>query len=75
LICAILLFSISAIAVMGSVPPWPIAAALLLASGAILVAVYHIVFSGFLCGPTPGKRLADAAANGSRGDLSAVRFR
>ena len=75
LICAILLFSISAIAVMGTLPPLPVAATLLMASAAIFVAVYHLIFSEFLCGPTPGKRLAEVAADAERGDVSVARFR
>lgn len=75
LICATLLFSISAIAVMGTLPPLPIAATLLMASAAIFVAVYHLVFSEFLCGPTPGKRLSDVAASADRSDVSMARFR
>jgi hypothetical protein len=75
LICAILLFSISAIAVMGTLPPRPVAATLLMASAAIFVAVYHLIFSEFLCGPTPGKRLAEVAADAERGDVSVARFR
>lgn len=75
LICAILLFSISAIAVMGSLPPLPIAATLLMASAAIFVAVYHLIFSEFLCGPTPGKRLAEVAISTDRGEIYIARFR
>jgi hypothetical protein len=75
LICAILLFAISAIAVMGSLPPLPIAATLLTASAAIFVAVYHLIFSEPLCGPTPGKRLAQMAATADSGDFSVARFR
>lgn len=75
LICAILLFSITAIAAMGGLPPLPIAATLLMASAAIFVAVYHLIFSDFLCGPTPGKRLADVAATPDRSDISVARFR
>jgi hypothetical protein len=70
-----LLFSISAIAVMGTLPPLPVAATLLMASAAIFVAVYHLIFSEFLCGPTPGKRLAEVAADAERGDVSVARFR
>ena len=75
LICAVLLFSVTAIAAMGGLPPVPIAATLLAASGAIFVAVYHLIFSDFLCGSTPGKRLADVAASADRGDFSVTRFR
>lgn len=75
LICAILLFAISAIAVIGGLPPLPVAATLLMASAAIFVAVYHLIFSEFLCGPTPGKRLADVAASTNRAEFSVARFR
>jgi PilZ domain-containing protein len=75
LICAILLFSVTSIAVMGGLPPLPIAATLLMASAAIFVAVYHLVFSDFLCGPTPGKRLAEVAASADRDDIAVARFR
>lgn len=75
LICAVLLFSVTAIAAMGGLPPLPIAATLLMASAAIFVAVYHLIFSDFLCGPTPGKRLADVAASADRGDIAVTRFR
>lgn len=61
LLCAILLFSISSIAVMGSLPPLPLIATLLLAAGTIFIAAYHLIFSDFLCGATPGKRLAALA--------------
>lgn len=75
LICAVLLFSVTAIAAMGGLPPLPIAATLLIASAAIFVAVYHLIFSDFLCGPTPGKRLAEVAANADRGEIAVTRFR
>ncbi len=75
LICAVLLFAISAIAVIGGLPPLPVAATLLIASAAIFVAVYHLIFSDFLCGPTPGKRLSDVAASANRGQFSVARFR
>lgn len=72
--CAVLLFSISCIAVMGAVPPLPIASALLVAAGAIFVAVYNLVFSDFLCGASPGKRLA-AAATSTISKEGSARFR
>ena len=75
LICAVLLFSVTAIAAMGGLPPLPIAATLFAASAAIFVAVYHLIFSDFLCGPTPGKRLAEVAATADRGQISVTRFR
>ena len=65
LTCAVLLFSIGVIAVMGSVPPLPLAGALLCAAGAIFVATYQVIFSDFLLGASPGKRLA-AGASGRR---------
>jgi hypothetical protein len=62
LLCAILLFSVSSVAVMGGLPAWPLSAALLLTTSTIFVAVYQILFSEFLCGATPGRRLAALAA-------------
>src|SRR5262249_35769012 len=53
LACAILLFSISAIVVMGGLPAWPLALAFLFTTGTIFLAVYQILFSDFLCGATP----------------------
>src|SRR5881227_1962761 len=64
LLCAVLLFSISSIVVMGGVPAWPIAAALLLTTATIFVAIYQILFSEFLFGATPGSRLARLAMTG-----------
>ena len=74
LLCAVLLFSVSAIAVMGSIPPLPVGAALLFAVSAILLAAYQLIFSDFLCGASPGKRLASQAA-GSHEDTGVTRFR
>jgi hypothetical protein len=62
LLCAILLFSISTLAIMGGMPAWPLAAALFTASFLIFVAAYHLLFSGLLCGATPGERLAMLAS-------------
>ncbi len=75
LLCAVLFFSTSSLAVMGSVPPLPLAASLLLATSTIFVAVYHLIFSDFLCGASPGKRLAAAAAGLPGEDLYLPRFR
>jgi len=75
LLCAVLLFSISSIAVMGGLPAWPLAAALFLTVSTIFVAVYQILFSDFLCGATPGKRLAMLAATGTSQEEEAQRFR
>jgi hypothetical protein len=74
LLCAVLVFAISSIAVMGGVPAWPLAAALLLTASTIFVAVYQVLFSDFLCGATPGKRLAGLAAAEPQED-AAQRFR
>jgi PilZ domain-containing protein len=62
LLCAVLLFSISSIAVMGGLPAWPLTAALLITTSTIFAAVYQVLFSDFLCGATPGKRLAILAS-------------
>jgi hypothetical protein len=63
LLCSVLLFSISAIAVMGGVPPLPLAGALLFAASAIFTAAYQVIFSEYLCGASPGKRLAQASGS------------
>ncbi len=75
LLCAVLFFSTSSLAVMGSVPPLPLAFTLLLATSTIFVAVYHLIFSDFLCGASPGKRLAAVAAGLPGEDASVTRFR
>ena len=75
LVCAVLLFSISAIALMGGVPPLPVAAALLFASSAIFLAAYQLIFSDFLCGASPGKRLASEAAQAQNEEFLVTRFR
>jgi PilZ domain len=62
LTCAVLIFSISSIAIMGGIPPWPLAAALFLTSSTIFVAVYQLLFSDLVCGATPGRRLAMLAS-------------
>jgi PilZ domain len=75
LLCAILLFSVSAIAFMGDIPPLPLAAALFFAAGSIFVAAYYLIFSEFLCGASPGRRLAIASSERGGEDLFATRFR
>ncbi len=75
LLCAILLFSVSSIAFMGDVPPLPLAGALIVAAGSIFVAAYYLVFSEFLCGASPGRRLAIASSGRDGDDLFATRFR
>jgi len=75
LLSAVLVFAISSIAVMGAVPPLPITVTLFAAAGAIFVAAYHLIFSEFLCGASPGKRLAKAAATAQERDIFEVRFR
>lgn len=62
LLCAVLLFSVSSLAVMGGFPAWPLSTALLVTSTAIFVAVYQLLFSQSLYGATPGRRLARLAA-------------
>jgi hypothetical protein len=62
LACAILLFSISSIAVMGGMPAWPLATALFFAALLIFIAAYQLLFSEWLCGATPGQRLAILAS-------------
>jgi hypothetical protein len=75
LVCAVLLFSVSSLAVMGGLPEWPLSAALLITSSTIFVAVYTLLFSDFLCGATPGKRLAMLAAGRSNDQEPSQRFR
>ena len=75
LLCAVLVFSISSIAVMGGVPAWPLAAAVVLTASTIFVTVYQVLFSDWLCGATPGRRLAGLAANPADGEEYAQRFR
>jgi hypothetical protein len=62
LACAVLVFAISSIVVMKGVPAWPLAVAALLTATTIFVAVYLTLFSDWLCGATPGRRLAGLAA-------------
>lgn len=75
LLCAVLLFSVSSLAVMGGLPDWPLSAALLITSSTIFVAVYSLLFSDFLCGATPGRRLALLAGGHSNDAEPAQRFR
>jgi len=71
LVCAVLLFSVSSLAVMGGLPPWPLAVTLLFVVSTIFIATYQLLFSDLLCGPTPGQRLSRAAANESEQDTCA----
>jgi hypothetical protein len=75
LLCAVLVFAISSIAAMGGVPAWPLAAALLLTTATIFVAVYQVLFSDWLCGATPGRRLAGLASKPAGLEEYAQRFR
>ena len=75
LLCAILLFSISTLAIMGGVPEWPLATALFTTVFLIFVAVYHLLFSDWICGATPGQRLAMLASMESPGEEPLQRFR
>ncbi|HEX6805328.1 MAG TPA: PilZ domain-containing protein [Terriglobales bacterium] len=72
--CAALLFIISALAVMGGFPAWPLSAALIVTSTTIFISVYRLLFSDLLCGATPGRRLAILASHPSLDD-SPPRFR
>lgn len=74
LTCALLLFFVSALAVMGGFPAWPLSTALFLTTTTIFIAVYQLLFSDLLCGATPGRRLA-ALAIRPRSDDSLQRFR
>ncbi|HEV2698045.1 MAG TPA: PilZ domain-containing protein [Terriglobales bacterium] len=75
LLCAILLFSISSLAIMGGMPAWPLAAALFFTTSLILVAVYQLLFSELCCGATPGRRLALLASAQSGREEQIQRFR
>jgi len=75
LLCAILLFSISSLAVMGGLPAWPLAAAFFITTFLIFVAVYQLLFSDLLCGATPGRRLAILASMRSWDEEPVQRFR
>lgn len=75
LLCAVLLFAVSSLAVMGGLPDWPLCAALLITASTIFVAVYSLLFSDFLCGATPGRRLAMLAGGRSQDPEPAQRFR
>jgi hypothetical protein len=75
LLCAILLFSISSVAVMGGLPEWPLAAALFLTTSTIFVAVYQLLFSDVLCGASPGNRLARLAMIQNDAEDDIQRFR
>ncbi|HZP17059.1 MAG TPA: PilZ domain-containing protein [Terriglobales bacterium] len=74
LVCAVLLFWVTALAAMGGMPPWPLGTALFLATSVIFAAVYQFIFSDFLYHATPGQRLALLAAGTARED-SVTRFR
>ena len=75
LVCGMLIFAVSSLAVMGGLPAWPMAVALLITTSVIFVAIYQIVFSDFVCGATPGKRLAALATRDVRCNEPAQRFR
>lgn len=74
LACAVLAFAIGAIVVMGGVPEWQLGTAALLTATTIFVAVYLTLFSDWLCGATPGRRLAGMAAE-SEWEEGVQRFR
>ena len=75
LLCAVLIFSISSILVMGGMPAWPLALGLLLTTSTIFAAVYQILFSDLLCGASPGVRLAHLAASQPAVEVHEQRFR
>jgi hypothetical protein len=60
---------------MGGVPPLPLAVALLFAASSIFLAAYQLIFSDFLCGASPGKRLAAEAAQAQNEEFLFARFR
>ena len=73
--CAILSFSITAIALMGEMPAWPLATALFVTASIIFAAVYQLLFSDLVCGATPGQRLAVLGASTSAQENQTQRFR
>jgi hypothetical protein len=75
LLCAILLFSISSLAIMGTMPAWPLATALFITACIIFIAVYRLLFSELVCRATPGKRLAALAAIRPAAEQQLSRFR
>ena len=75
IMCAILSFSITAIALMGEIPAWPLATALFVTASTIFVAVYQLLFSDLVCGATPGQRLAVLGASSSARENQTQRFR
>ncbi|MGO9125645.1 MAG: PilZ domain-containing protein [Terriglobales bacterium] len=64
LLCAVLLFSVLALALTDVLPSWPIAAALLFGVSGIFALLYAFLFSLWFR-TTPGKRLAELAGRGS----------
>lgn len=74
LLCAVLLFGISSLAVMRTMPAWPLAAAFFTTASIIFIAVYRLIFSDWICRATPGKRLA-ALASGQSAVEPMARFR
>jgi hypothetical protein len=75
LLCAILLFSTSSLAGMGSMPAWPLATTFFVTTGLILASVYQLLFSELFCGATPGRRLATLASMQSAHEQQLQRFR
>jgi hypothetical protein len=75
LLCAILLFSTSSLAVMGSMPAWPLAMTFFVTTALILASVYQLLFSELFCGATPGRRLAILASMQSAHEQQMQRFR
>lgn len=75
LVCAVLLFSVCSLAVMGSLPAWPLATTLFVTVFLIFAAAYQLIFSELLCGATPGQRLASLALLRTGQDDAVQRFR
>jgi len=65
LLCAVLLFSVLSLALIGILPSWPVAAAILFAAGGVFALFYAFLFSCWFP-TTPGRRLAQLAARGSK---------
>jgi hypothetical protein len=79
LLCAVLLFSVVALTLTDTLPPWPVASLLELGVAAIFAALYWFLFSMWF-GITPGRRLAelacrDAVRRRDRGEEDRARFR
>jgi hypothetical protein len=76
LFVAIMLFSVLAVSITESVPPWPVAIPLLLTAAVLLSGAYWFLFMGWI-GETPGAHLARIAggADAAEAEEDRPRFR